>query len=166
MRKLRLLLTDKCNRNCVGCCNKDWNLASLPVCTDFDSWNMAMLTGGEPMLNPQLVIDVAYKFPLKTIVVVYTAKVDDITKTVEVLTHVDGMTVTLHEQSDIEPFLLFNERIFGRKWVEQLSLRLNIFRGVQLPSGVDLRLWKVKDDIAWIKDCPLPEDEVFMRYQV
>ena len=43
------------------------------------------------------------------------------------------------------------------------SLRLKVFKGVDV-SGIDLSLWDVKDNIEWIKDCPLPEDEVLMRY--
>lgn len=25
MKKARLLFTNECNRNCKGCCNKNWN---------------------------------------------------------------------------------------------------------------------------------------------
>ena len=53
MRKLRLLFTKDCNRNCPGCCNKDWDLDSLPVCTDFTPYDLVMITGGEPMLYPE-----------------------------------------------------------------------------------------------------------------
>ena len=33
--KLRLLLFEECDRDCPGCCNRDWDLRSLPVCRDF-----------------------------------------------------------------------------------------------------------------------------------
>jgi hypothetical protein len=42
------------------------------------------------------------------------------------------------------------------------SLRLNVFKGVSL-AELNLSCWKVKPNIKWIKNCPLPEDEVFMR---
>jgi hypothetical protein len=41
-------------------------------------------------------------------------------------------------------------------------MRLNVFKGVDL-TGVDVTHWKVRTDIEWVKDCPLPEGEVFMR---
>jgi molybdenum cofactor biosynthesis enzyme MoaA len=56
MKKLRLVLFEQCNRRCKGCCNKDWNIKSLPVCTDYTGWDVIMLTGGEPMLMPGLVL--------------------------------------------------------------------------------------------------------------
>ena len=48
--KLRLLLLDDCNRNCPGCCNRDWDLQALPLCQDYTPYRLIMLTGGEPML--------------------------------------------------------------------------------------------------------------------
>jgi len=46
---------------------------------------------------------------------------------------------------------------------KSVSLRLNIFKGIYIPEVVDLSLWKVKKDMEWISNCPLPEDEVFMK---
>jgi hypothetical protein len=43
------------------------------------------------------------------------------------------------------------------------GMRLNVFEGVTIPEDTDLSLWKVKEQMVWIKDCPLPQDEVFMR---
>ena len=41
-------------------------------------------------------------------------------------------------------------------------MRLNIFHNVDI-AKIDLVKWIVKKDITWIKNCPLPKDEVFMR---
>ena len=44
------------------------------------------------------------------------------------------------------------------------NVSLNVFKGVDLgnePTGQ----WKVKRDIEWEKNCPLPTDEVFMQYK-
>ena len=53
--KLRLLLFEECGRNCPGCCNRDWDLQALPVCQDFTPYQIIMLTGGEPMLHPEII---------------------------------------------------------------------------------------------------------------
>lgn len=166
MKILRLLLFEECNRACPGCCNKDWDLKNLPVFDgDFTPFDQVILTGGEPMLKPQVVIDVAKRVPRGIPVYVYTAKVDDFLAVEHVLDYVDGLTVTLHEQSDVEPFIRLKTELY---WCEERygnkSLRLNVFEGVQL-EFLTYDMWKIKSDIVWIKDCPLPNEEVFMRLE-
>lgn len=163
--KLRLLLFKECGRNCFGCCNKTWDLDALPVADkydDFVGWDEILLTGGEPLLKPEVVVHVANYIRMTSAakVFVYTAKTD-YKPFVQVMRLVDGMTVTLHEQSDVEKFALLNE-ILDYEELEGKSLRLNVFKGVQL-TGIDLGKWKVKADMEWIENCPLPLNEVFMR---
>jgi organic radical activating enzyme len=161
--KLRLLLFPDCNRKCKGCCNKDWDLENLPICRDFTPYDLIMLTGGEPMLAPDII-----KHTIRRIrkqnncpVVLYTAKCDTIPALFDVLTLVDGLTLTLHTKRDVEPFGLFNKRLTDDN-TQNKSLRLNVFHNVSL-DNFDLSRWIVKSGIKWIKDCPLPTDEVFMR---
>ena len=61
MKKLRLLITEKCNRKCEGCCNLDWDLQNLPVCTSFKGYDEILLTGGEPQLEPVLILSTVEK---------------------------------------------------------------------------------------------------------
>ena len=163
MKKLRLLITEKCNRNCEGCCNKDYDLENLPkIDNHFLYWDEILLTGGEPMLIPQIIRNLASK--IRSVnqcpIYVYTAKVDDLQAILSTLFFVDGLTVTLHEQKDVKPFLRFNKVI--PNWVRK-QLRLNIFKGIKI-STINLGKWKIKKNIVWLKNCPLPEDETFMRY--
>ena len=75
------------------------------------------------------------------------------------------MTLTLHGQEDVEDFKFLNGMILkGGRLIGNKSLRLNVFKGVDL-TGIDLSRWQVKPDIEWIKDCPLPGDEVLKRYK-
>jgi hypothetical protein len=163
MKKLRLLVTEKCSRNCLNCCNNSWDLSELPIEDDFSQYDMIMLTGGEPMLDLKALIDLIIKIRNKTDapVYVYTAMVNDTTSALWVLNWVDGMTVTLHDQTDVEPFLIFNNAI-QRADLEPKSLRLNVFRGVNI-NLEGLARWKTKNNIEWIENCPLPKDEVFKR---
>ncbi len=163
MKKLRLLLFEECPRSCKGCCNKDWDLGVLPIVKTFEGYDEIILTGGEPMLRPQLVITVAQSIKQSNpsaAVYMYTACLESFFHTHAVLEHLDGMTVTLHEQKDVEGFEVLNKMMLNH--LKKLSLRLNVFKGVNI-TGIDTSSWKVKDDIEWIKDCPLPEDEEFMR---
>jgi hypothetical protein len=163
MSNLRLLLWEDCNRACPGCCNKDWDLTNLPIVEDFSGYDMVMLTGGEVMLAPYAVKAVAKSVRKQTSapIIVYTAKSSPADALIDVLESVDGITLTLHDQSDVEPFQTFNDALkaqgFGKK-----SLRLNVFKGIDL-SGVDTEGWRVQKDMVWLKNCPLPKNEVFMR---
>jgi organic radical activating enzyme len=165
--KLRLLLFEACNRNCEGCCNKDWDLTSLPVVREEDLGNFHeyMLTGGEPMLCPQTVnmaID-HIRMRSDSPIYMYTAKVDDIQSSSQVLSRLDGICLTLHEPEDFETFCKFNDYLLKNPECWSKSLRLNVFKGVELQDD-NLSLWNVKKDIEWIKDCPLPDNEIFMRW--
>lgn len=159
--KLRLILFEDCNRNCDGCCNKDWDIKNLPLCNDFRGYDLIMLTGGEPMLRPETIIYAIGQISLQTKapIILYTALLEDKEMLRNILHLVDGITVTLHEPEDIRPFLEFDQYYTGN---DHLSYRLNIFEGVR---QVDYSpRWQVKKDITWIKDCPLPEGEVLMRF--
>ena len=165
--KLRLLLWEECNRRCRGCCNKDWDLDAIPSCSNFDEYDEVMLTGGEPMLYPEKLFSIVREIRKQTGVdiYVYTAKVDDLGSALTVLEHVDGMTLTLHTKKDIALFQQFDAAIKS-VGITGKKLRLNVFKNVSkfyTPSEDTLTRWKVKDNITWIKDCPLPANEVFAR---
>jgi len=165
--KLRLLITEQCPRSCEGCCNKDWDLDALPVCTDFSGYDEILLTGGEPMLRldrvDHVLTDIARVNP-DALTIMYTAQLPELMNVIKlytILQRLKGVTVTLHEQNDVCTFFLFN-RLLGPEDREK-SLRLNVFNGVEL-TNMDLTGWKVKEDIEWIDNCPLPPDEILMRY--
>ena len=110
MKELRLLLFKDCNRKCKGCCNKDWDLDNLPVCKSFKDYKTIMLTGGEPMLNPKLVEEtiMAIRRINKTAkIIMYTAKVDHY-NILYICKLLDGLTLTLHKQSDVKDFQILN----------------------------------------------------------
>lgn len=170
--KLRLLLLDECNRRCEGCCNKQWDLTKVPVCEDYSGFEMVLITGGEPMLRPDLIKRAVTKIRKQNScpIVLYTAHVHDARLAFSMLTLVDGITLTLHEQNDVDPFYNFARllRHLGKD-LEQKQLRLNMFKGVEMELNsvkddpVD-KMWRTKRDIVWIDPCPLPEGEVFMRF--
>lgn len=165
--KLRLLLWEECDRRCKGCCNKDWDLGALPKVSDYTGFELVMLTGGEPMLRPDKVLNKVREIRAQTDaeIFVYTAKVDELVSSLVVLDHVDGMTVTLHTKKDIPLFKKFDEAV-KRVGIKGKKLRLNVFKGVSkyyTPSEDTLSRWAVKDNITWIKDCPLPNGEMLAR---
>ena len=160
---LRLLITEKCNRSCAGCCNKDWDLSSLPA-NDFEfaEYKKILITGGEPMLFPskiEFIVKAIRKQNESAPIVLYTAKTDDIESLLQIEAMLDCLTITLHEQSDVENFARFNEALVLNP---NHSYRLNVFENIDIGS-LKTSGWKVKSNMKWIKNCPLPQGEVFMR---
>ena len=167
MRKIRLLITEHCDRNCSGCCNKDFDLKSLPVCTDFgDGPVLIMLTGGEPLLYPVTTRDIVKRIRMQNpeaSIILYTTMA---LRALDILPYLDGLTLTLHDQSDVGHFMQLDgmlELLRTVDWVKNKSLRLNVFKEVQMRTYRVSDMWEVKKGIVWIKNCPLPKDEVFMR---
>lgn len=166
--KLRLILWEDCPRSCPGCCNNDFDIQGLPKISFYDlySYDEIFLTGGEPMMHPDRLLEMLYVIATcsDAEIYVYTAKIDDLLAVVGILHACDGLTVTLHEQEDVKAFLKLNAFVNTFNMLEK-SLRLNVFEGVKLPiPPYEMEMWKVKKDIKWIKDCPLPEGETLMRW--
>lgn len=169
MKKLRLLITKDCPKNCEECCNKEWDLDSLPIVEHYN-YDEIILTGGEPFFREAHNKTWALVQYLKYIIpnsdrklYVYTT---DAWAVYDYLEEFDGMTLTLHEQKDVNNFIAANDAI--NQLLEKMpsakrSLRLHIFKGIVLPKDIDLSNWKVKDNIEWIKNCPLLIDEEFKR---
>lgn len=183
MKKLRLLLTENCHRNCIGCCNKDWDIKNLPICTSYKDYDEILITGGEPTLKKRLLIDtihnIRYENP-KAKIFVYTTNILSLCD--EYIHWVDGITLTLHTKQDADMLELFErvnntrlssifdnfiERHYNSRGYytvyssHKKSLRLNIFKGIRVPKLYNN--WKIQKNMIWIKDCPLPKDEVFMK---
>ena len=165
MNKLRLLLFPDCNRVCVGCCNKDWDIDNLPVCSDFAPYDEVLLTGGEPMLSIGVVHNAIRRIRKTSgaAIYVYTADVRHLRRSRDVLSAADGMCVTLHEDSDVADWVRFATNSSVVDLAAHRSCRLNVFSGIELPRDVPPG-WQVKSGIEWIEKFPLPENEVFMRW--
>lgn len=190
MKKLRLLFTEKCNRNCEECCNKGYDLEKLPKVTHFN-YDEILITGGEPLLflDELKGFIKAVRIISSAKIIIYTSLVNSWTapfsnsgyfwKTndsiFKIIKFVDGITLTLHSQQDSKNFadLLYiieissksNNKNDAYNIFKTKSLRLNVFKGIELPENfpMALGLWKIKDNIEWVKNCPLPNDEEFLK---
>ena len=160
MKKLRLLITKKCEKNCKECCNKNLDLDALPVVSTFQPYEEIMLTGGEPMLEPMLVsttIDIIHQ-QSNAKIYIYTSLLSFLF--ISFICRADGATITLHDQEDYEQFKLYNDNLCGLG-KEGKSIHVNVFNNVDI-TGIKRENLIIKY-VDWTKDCPLPKDEVFMR---
>ena len=81
---------------------------------------------------------------------------------------IDGITVTIYDTNDVYSIDAIDSKLYCllyHQQIESKSLRLNIFKDVDYSNAMFVSGWKIKDNIEWIKNCPLPKDEVFMRYE-
>ena len=155
--KLRLLLFDDCNRNCPGCCNRDWDLQALPLCQDYTPYRLIMLTGGEPYAVSGDYSGAIAAIRRQTNVLSTSIRYAGTTGRADAT--VGRVTVTLHTPEDIPVFQSFDrtaQNLTGK------SLRLNVFD--EVGTVICRPEWQVKDHMRWIQ-LPLPEGEVLMRYQ-
>jgi len=169
-KKARLVITLKCPRNCSYCCMKYDHILGqmkpLDSLEELHGYEEVMITGGEPMLFPDKVMDIARWINGKsreTKIFLYTAiyhwRIPTLIKLV------DGIQYTLHEdttEQDIENFLNIQREIQLRGRDDQ-SFRLCIDPNVAYKVGVVPCTWdsiKVKD---WRseEECIVPKDEDF-----
>ena len=162
--KARLLLWPECDRDCPKCANKGYDLHSLLTvrAEDLGGYEEIILTGGEPMLFPQAVLNIIRDIRLwRAPIYMYTAKIAPIETLLKVLDKLDGVTITLYNARDRKDFLELDATMPGRMY--RKSLRLNVF-GPDLPERYILWApWKITKK-HWLDKCPLPEGEVFMKY--
>jgi molybdenum cofactor biosynthesis enzyme MoaA len=164
--KLRLLVTKDCDRSCKGCCNKNWDLDGLETVQSFKGYDEVLLTGGEPMLDRDRLLRVIDRIKQENPdakIYMYTAMVKKPVALTSILLHyLDGITLTLHEKSDVKDFMRF-DTLLSTCLTSAKSLRLNVFKGINVNEEHLRCAWIVKSGMKWIKDCPLPKDEVFMK---
>lgn len=170
--KLRLIMTEDCNRNCEGCCNKDWDIKSLPVPTSFKDFEEIIITGGEPLLHRIKLLDLVSLIRNETTapIILYTALLDNPEFIIQLLymNMIDGLTITLHENEDKFPLFTFLGVLMSSfPFTQEKTLRINIFEEVELSLLEKAMLlqspFKIKSGIRWITNCSLPNDEVLMR---
>lgn len=169
----RLITTYKCNKNCDGCCNKDWKGKPPEIITDevVKKSEVILYTGGEPLLFPdelETLLDEHYFLKYNAYRIIYTAfsKSPEIFYGILSLTTVGGITLTLHDKEDAHNFVLLNQYLNEKYHLLNINtkfLRLNIFKeALKYLPPINLYLWDVKI-VEWIKDCPLPNNEILYK---
>ena len=140
----RVIVTLACNRKCPGCCNetigKVASIGDISVLSDYEE---VVITGGEPMLNP----DSLLRF---------------------ILNQLDGITVTLHAEAtddDIRNLKYMSYNLYG----EDLDMRLFIDRRVYEKydlSNICLKTWDVVRKLEWKEKCDPADNEDLLLFHL
>lgn len=115
---MHLLITDKCDRDCAYCCNKQYDVKSIPVASkeEFESVDTVCLTGGEPFKYGEpcnIAMWLKRKYPNIKNVYVYT-NAEPLLEWLEkniingfdfiVFSFIDGLSVSIKNMDDVSAF--------------------------------------------------------------
>lgn len=163
--KLRLLVTDRCTRGCEMCCNRQFDLASLPVCNAYGGYDEILLTGGEPLTEPVLlrniILDIRREAPAAKIFL-YTSVFGH--RLLYFYDYLDGITASVRTNDDIDALREFTGVIRSRPAAgPSKSLRLKVFADREKMTcwPEAYAPWKVTQ-AKWLPRCPVPDGEDFM----
>jgi organic radical activating enzyme len=167
-RKLRLLVTKVCDRNCAGCCNKDYDLNNLQIFHNFNGWDEIMITGGEPLLFPRELKRLLNHMDhdQKTRLYLYTASMKIFDNIDMLNAYFDGIQLTIHDVSlkEIKKFNAQQKKLIKLK--PEMKMRLSVFPELKYAITIEPKIWNVVRFQDWIVNCPLPEGETLGRLPV
>ena len=165
MKKARVIITQRCSRNCSYCCNKHEHIrnAAIPINNlgEIPHRDEINITGGEPMEVPFLTHKMLFEaqaFGFKT-VYLYTARY---TKYFErLLPLVDGVQFTLHAKAtrtDIVDFhhvqnlaCLNPEKSFRLAMDGRIQERMTLIPRAW--TDIKMKLWRTEENVC------IPPDE-------
>jgi pyruvate-formate lyase-activating enzyme len=173
--KARVIITLECNRKCDGCCNTPdmiYQAAKIPDISHVTDAEEIILTGGEPMLKPDLLLGVldflrnredwTYTRKIYLYSALFHRGIEGLYE--KVIPLVDGFQFTIHKEATyqevaelkkLSQFLKHNRYTFQSL---RLCIDTALFERFHF-GNVDLSAWDSVRKMKWIKDCPLPKDE-------
>ena len=173
VKRIHLLVTDLCTRNCPNCCNKCYSLNDIPVVTDeeLSKAEWLFLTGGEPFkfTNPSAIASYyKSKYPNIKYVIVYGNAADFLNYLVESkgsTSGIDGVSLSVKDMRDVAAWERIWYMITDIDWTPQFNnLKHNITYNFTKKILDQFSDWPVVER-TWVdykewKPCP---DSIFRR---
>lgn len=176
--KARIIVTKKCNRNCEGCCNDQDAYSKIDQLKDDHvllSFKEIMVTGGEPMLIPDKIIQFLHS--LREIQK-YTGKIYIYTALYNkglfdayswASKYVDRINFTMHNNStdqDVRNLKLLSAAIQKLPSAAfRLSIDSRLYERYDF-CNIDFSYWSVVRKMKWQDNCKLPEGEKLFIYEL
>lgn len=137
---IHLMITNRCDRKCAYCCNKQYNIDKIPAVTDDElkEAEIIFLTGGEPFAyaDPDRTAKLLKQlYPNIKKVLVYT-NAYELYRYLNnqyypgTLNNIDGLTISIKEDRDRVVFSDFREKSLNRdeRILKLSSNRLYVFK--------------------------------------
>lgn len=162
---IHLMITDRCDRNCKYCCNKQYDVNEIPIVTieELARAESIYLTGGEPFAyanpcNTAKIIKKLYSNIDRVIVYTNAYELGEYLRRGNRIDGIDGLTISIKDSRDnaaFTEFIAYNEAINNLKY-----LRLYVFKGfedIEVPYWYDVRTRE------WQKEFKAAPDSIFRR---
>lgn len=168
---IHLLITEKCDRDCKFCCNKQYNMDEIPYASvdELSAAESIFLTGGEPFAHSYpgiIAFEMKSLYDVKNVYVysnalelaVYRERGDS-------LAYIDGITISI---KNIKDKIAFDACIVSDEQVMSLpSNRLYVFDGLY-PKNIE----KVRNlhnfevfDREWKEEFVPADDSIFRKHR-
>lgn len=154
----RVIITRRCQRNCSGCCNTYSHIMQNAVSIDnisaLKGYSIICITGGEPLLEPDLTLGVVAKIRRQnpnSLVYLYSALYTE--RMYDVVDAVDGIHYSLHKEAcaaDMYDFQQFQKLVAWKGYGK--SFRLYIDPKVRYPVKIRPWLWKRVEIKPWLTE--------------
>lgn len=162
---IHIMITAKCDRNCLDCCNNQYDLEDIPVVTDEElrEAHTIYLTGGEPFAyaHPTILArQIKRKYPNIKTVRVYTNAFELMNYLAQGndLDDIDGLTISIKDNRDR---WCFEKVLIKATMVLQLKSNwVYVFKGfedIECPEGF------TKVVREWQKDFVAAPDSIFRK---
>lgn len=161
-RIIHLLVTPLCKRDCPHCCNKQYDLGSVPVVTEKELKNChtVLITGGEPYaftLPDKIARHLKRKYPNINRVYVYTNALEYYVYNKSDNENIDGVSMSIKTELDKRTFEYI---VNSRNLLKLESNRLYVFDDRLVPSDLG-NFTLVKRE--WQENFVPADDSIFRR---
>lgn len=164
---IHLVITEKCDRNCPMCCNKQYDMSTVEYVTDEELRNAetVFLTGGEPFAYAEpcwVAWELRQKYPNIKNIYVYTNAIElyDYLRRGKELYAINGVTISIKNEYDYKIFdaLAYNEEIIklDSNWIYTFPG----FNDVVYPKE-----YFTRKDRVWQKDFVPDPNSIFRRWK-
>lgn len=161
----RVIVTYRCDRHCPGCCNtQPQDVKTIHLIEELKDYEEIVVTGGEPLLEPELLIFFIKKLRKQNKnvkVFLYTACLD-VQQYKKIAGEFDGITVTLHAECNDNDILKLKDL---SEWISEdgimrLFIDQRVYNKYDL-SNIDLSEWNVIRKLEWKENCkPAPNEDL------
>lgn len=172
MKKIRLIVTLDCDKDCKYCCNKYQRFKDMMQPITFEGlqeYDEIIITGGEPLLSKyiqktlDLIRKIKSEYPEK-IIYLYTTKWGISDQFMQILELVDGIHFTLHaplRHEDKRGFERFNRTLRFLKRTGKLkgSYRVYIDPGISEEISFFPQLFVRVESKPWLMEHEVPFNE-------
>lgn len=167
---VHLMITNKCDRNCKYCCNKQYDVNKIPIISgeELNNARELYLTGGEPFAyaNPCYIADLLknlYSNIERVIVYTNAYEFGEYLKQGGCIYGIDGLTISIKDKRDkaaFEEYILYNKEVNNLKY-----LRLYIFDEVDISIEeiVEIPCWYDIRERKWQKEFNAAPNSIFRR---